>query len=239
MPDTEDRHTPVTPEEQQDRLADRDNNRPERFEDLEPWQAAHALVLEVFKQSAKIDDAYADNIAVPMEKAAIEVPRNIAEGFMRRGSRNKAHYCNLAQVALEGLKYYFALARDLKLGIDTGVLTADADEVSHMLDGLMRQISRMDGGSPERQGGQGGGGNGGGPGGGNRGGRGGRNRRGGRGGGRGPGRGDERGDGRGEPRGEGRGDNRGDNRGEGGADERGPRREADLTTSGDMSHSDA
>ena len=77
-----------------------------------------------------------------MEKAAIEVPKSIAEGFKRRGSRNKAHYYNLSQSALESLRYLLILCRDLKYDIDYDDLAYRGDQVSRMLDGLIRSMTR-------------------------------------------------------------------------------------------------
>lgn len=143
-----------------------ENQRVSSFEQLKVWQEAHALVLRVFAQTPGLPQEQQDGLAMSMERAAVEVPKNIAEGFKRRGSRNKAHYYNLAQSALESLRYFFILCRDLKFDLDYDDLSYRGDQVSRMLDGLMRSMSREEGGR-------------------NRGGRGGRGGR--RGGGRGEG----------------------------------------------------
>src|SRR4051812_33362358 len=126
------------------------------FEDMKVWQEAHALVMRVFEQTPKIPSEQQEGLAVQMERIAIDVPRFIAEGFRRRGSRNKAHYYNLSQSALEGLRYYFILCRDLKYGIDFDDLAYRGDQVARMLDGLVRSMTRGGGGG--RDGGRRGGG---------------------------------------------------------------------------------
>jgi hypothetical protein len=78
-----------------------------------------------------------------MERCAVEVPKSIAEGFKRRGPRNKGHYYNLAQSALESLRYYLILCRDLKFEIDYEDLSYRVDQVGRMLDGLVRSMSRV------------------------------------------------------------------------------------------------
>src|SRR5438046_9450483 len=98
------------------------------FEDMKVWQEAHALVMRLFEQTPKIPQEQQEGLAMAMERAAVDVPRLIAEGFRRRGSRNKAHYYNMSQSALEGLRYYFILCRDLKYALDFDALTYRGDQ---------------------------------------------------------------------------------------------------------------
>ncbi|HYE21306.1 MAG TPA: four helix bundle protein [Tepidisphaeraceae bacterium] len=126
-------------------------DRIQSFEQLKVWQEAHSLVLRVFEITPRIPQEQQDGLAVIMEKAAIEIPKAIAEGFKRRGSRNKAHYYNVAQSSLEGLRYMFILGRDLKYDIQFDDIWTRADQVGRMLDGLIRSMTRT------TQGGDGGG----------------------------------------------------------------------------------
>src|SRR3954466_11091536 len=82
-----------------DRGGDRD--RISSFEQMKVWQEAHAMVLRIFEVTPPIPPEQQEGLAAMMEKAAIEVPKSIAEGFKRRGSRNKAHYYNMAQSGFE------------------------------------------------------------------------------------------------------------------------------------------
>lgn len=138
-----------------------DRERLASFEQMKVWQEAHALVLRVLELTPTLPPDQQDGIALSMEKAAIEVPKAIAEGFRRRGSRNKAHYYNLAQTHLEGLRYFFILCRDLKYGIDYDDYAYRADQVARMLESLVRSVSRGDGRSGGGNGGRGGRGRGG------------------------------------------------------------------------------
>jgi four helix bundle protein len=117
------------------------------FEQMKVWQEAHALVLRIFEVTPRIPQEQQEGLATLMEKAAIEVPKSIAEGFKRRGSRNKAHYYNLSQSALESLRYLLILCRDLKYDIEYEDLAYRGDQVSRMLDGLIRSMTRTGGGA--------------------------------------------------------------------------------------------
>jgi four helix bundle protein len=77
-----------------------------------------------------------------MEAAAVNVPKSIAEGFKRRGPRNKAHFYNMAQSSLESLRYYFILCRDLGFDIGYDDLSYRGDQIARMLDGLIRSMLR-------------------------------------------------------------------------------------------------
>lgn len=123
-------------------IPDMEKERIQSFEQMKVWQEAHRLVLRVFEVTPRIGSDHQEAVAVAMEKVAIEVPRNIAEGFKRRGPRNKAHYYNVAQAALEALRYYCILARDLKHEIDYDELAGRCDQVGRMLDGLVRSMTR-------------------------------------------------------------------------------------------------
>ena len=112
------------------------------FEDMKVWQEAHGLVIKVFQATPKLPSDQQEGLALAMERAAVEIPRYIAEGFKRRGTRNKAHYYDMARSALEGLRYYFILCRDLKHEINYQDLSYRGDQVSRMLDGLVRSMVR-------------------------------------------------------------------------------------------------
>jgi len=141
-------------ESNRDRADRGDRERIGSFEQMKVWQEAHALVLRVFEVTPRIPPEQQEGLAAMMEKAAIEVPKSIAEGFKRRGSRNKAHYYNLSQASLESLRYMLILCRDLKYEIDYDDLAYRGDQVSRMLDGLVRSMTR--GGPGSGSGGRGG-----------------------------------------------------------------------------------
>jgi len=57
----------------------------ERFEQLEVWQVAHNVVLDVYKGSAQLPSEEKFGLISQMRRAAVSVPGNIAEGFKRKG----------------------------------------------------------------------------------------------------------------------------------------------------------
>jgi four helix bundle protein len=110
----------------------------ERFEDLEVWQKAHAFVLDVYRLTNGFPDHEKFGLVSQMRRAAVSVPANIAEGFKKRGKRDKANLYNIAQGSLEELRYYYILSRDLGY-LKSPRAESDAFEViGRMLHSLIR-----------------------------------------------------------------------------------------------------
>jgi four helix bundle protein len=103
------------------------------FQDLLVWQKAHALVLDVYHLTAVFPKHEMFGLCSQMQRAAVSVPANIAEGFKRRGRADKARFMNIAQASLEECRYFLILARDLGYASTGSVLTL-LDETSRFLD---------------------------------------------------------------------------------------------------------
>jgi four helix bundle protein len=112
----------------------------QRFEDLTVWRKAHQLVLEVYRMTASFPKEEKFGLVSQMRRAAVSIPANIAEGFKKTGSRDKANFYNIAQGSLEELRYYLILSTDLGYASDTAVQQATTAEIGKMLHGLIRAV---------------------------------------------------------------------------------------------------
>lgn len=121
---------------------DRRRERIDSFEKMKVWQEAHQLTLKVFGVTPNLPAEQQAGLALQMEQAAVAVPKSIAEGFKRRGPRNKAHFYNIAQTSLEALRYYLILCRDLGYDVSYDDLSYRGDQIARMLDGLIRSMMR-------------------------------------------------------------------------------------------------
>ncbi len=103
------------------------------------WQKAHAWVLLVYRMSEgfPVKENYA--LTSQLRRAAMSVPANIAEGFKKRGTRDKLRYYNIAQGSLEESRYFLILSRDLGYA-DIQEAYAGLEEVSRMLEAYHRTI---------------------------------------------------------------------------------------------------
>src|SRR4051794_38295652 len=109
------------------------------FEDLIVWQKAHAWVLSVYRLSDGFPAKELYSLTSQLRRAAISVPANIAEGFKKRGVRDKARFFNIAQGSLEESRYFLILARDLGYGA-SAIIFDNLIEVSRLLDGYHKTI---------------------------------------------------------------------------------------------------
>ena len=112
----------------------------EKFEQLDAWREAHSLVLQIYRAARCLPGDERYGLAAQMRRAAVSIPANIAEGFKRRGSRDKVHFYNISQSSLEELRYYVILCRDLDYLADVETLSNSADHVGRLLTGLVRAV---------------------------------------------------------------------------------------------------
>ncbi|HKI77739.1 MAG TPA: four helix bundle protein [Ignavibacteriaceae bacterium] len=84
-----------------------------KFTDLIVWDKAHKFVLQVYKDTKHFPREESFGLTSQFRRAAVSVPANIAEGFRRRGKKDKIRILNISEGSLEECKYYLILARDL------------------------------------------------------------------------------------------------------------------------------
>ena len=111
------------------------------FEDLLVWQKAHAYVLDIYKMTESFPRSELFGLTSQMRRAAISVPANIAEGFKKRGPRDKVRVLNIGQGSLDESLYYLILSNDLHYA-DALTLRPRLDEISKMLEGYIQAIER-------------------------------------------------------------------------------------------------
>ena len=107
----------------------------ENFEDLKIWQDARSSLLEIYQIFANCRDyAFRDQI----QRAAVSVMNNIAEGFERRTRKDFAHFLDLAKGSAGEVRSMLYPAEDLSY--------ASTDAASHLREryrGLARSIGAL------------------------------------------------------------------------------------------------
>jgi len=121
-------------------IGDKRQGKLERFEDLKVWQKAHQLVLEIYKITKDFPSEEKFALISQIRRASVSTPANIAEGFKKRGKRDKVHFYNIAQGSLEELRYYLILSKDLGYIKNNLNLMSKIAEVSKMLQGLINAV---------------------------------------------------------------------------------------------------
>jgi four helix bundle protein len=108
------------------------------FRQLNVWQKAHQLVLDIYDLTKKFPKEEKTELVVQIRNAAMTIPVKIAEGFMLRSPRDKENAYKISQRSLEALKYYLILSGDLNYMKDTQEILLSVEEVGRMLTGLVR-----------------------------------------------------------------------------------------------------
>lgn len=110
-----------------------------KFTELTVWQKAHAFVLGVYKLTKSFPKEETFGLTSQIRRAAISIPANIAEGYRRKGKKDKVHFFNISESSLEEVKYYLILVEDLNYckSADLFVLS---EEVGKLLNSYSKKI---------------------------------------------------------------------------------------------------
>jgi four helix bundle protein len=110
-----------------------------RFEELIVWQRAKELAVSIYQvYGASKDYGFRDQI----QRAAVSIMNNIAEGFGRKGNKEFTHYLYIAKGSCAEVRSMLYLAEELKYTTPkvTVELRMRTEDISNMLAGLIRSL---------------------------------------------------------------------------------------------------
>ena len=109
------------------------------FEDLEVWQRGCRLTVDAFKAFRVCKEF---TLKDQIQRAALSVPSNIAEGAERGSNKDFGHFLNIAKGSCGELRTQLYIARklDFVTKSDAEKLVAESKELSAMLEGLRRSV---------------------------------------------------------------------------------------------------
>jgi len=116
-------------------------DRASSFEDLVVWQKSHALVLDIYTLTDSFPKSEQFGLTSQMRRAVYSIPSNIAEGFAKRGIKDKLRFYNISQGSIQELKYFIILTADLAYHDSKVLLMNKVNEVGKMLSGYVSKIS--------------------------------------------------------------------------------------------------
>lgn len=108
------------------------------FEKLEVWQLAKNLVVEIHKLTKTFPKEELFGMVSQMNRAALSVASNIAEGSSRKSSKDKAHFYEISYGSLMELISQLIIARELDFinKDDFGIIRPKFFEISNKLNAL-------------------------------------------------------------------------------------------------------
>ena len=114
------------------------------YRDLIAWQKARALVREVYQLTANFPVGERFGLVSQMDRAAVSIPSNIAEGYGRATTQDYLHFLRIARGSAFELETQLVLAGDLGLCTAEEVtkLATTLHEVIRVLQGLMAALER-------------------------------------------------------------------------------------------------
>jgi four helix bundle protein len=113
------------------------------YRDLIVWQKSMALVVAVYELVKELPAEERYGLVSQMQRAAVSIPSNIAEGKMRGTRKDYVHFLRIAhgsgaelETQLERSQRLYRISDDMFLRASTVV-----DEIMRMLNVMIRKLS--------------------------------------------------------------------------------------------------
>jgi four helix bundle protein len=112
------------------------------FRTLKVWEKAHVLTLAVYKVTEKFPKQELYALTNQIQRAAVSIPTNIAEGCGKDSEAELKRYFVIAMGSSSELEYLLLLARDLKYIPEDSQqsLNNDLTEVRRMLNAFIQKL---------------------------------------------------------------------------------------------------
>ena len=118
----------------------------EKFEDLPIWQAARTLTKEIYLLTGSNSFRGDTGLRSQIQRAAVSIVSNIAEGFERRSDREFIHFLNIAKASAGEVRAQLYVSLDIgylneqqQIQLNKSVL-----ELCSQIAGLMRYLENKD-----------------------------------------------------------------------------------------------
>lgn len=112
--------------------------------DLKVWQLAMDLVTDVYAITKLFPDSEKFGLASQMQRAAVSVPSNIAEGAGRESDADFMRFLVIARGSLSELETQVLISQRLGYVDDVNGLLSKIKEIFMLLKGLIRKVKSSD-----------------------------------------------------------------------------------------------
>ena len=107
----------------------------EKFEDLEVWQEAMRIVLDIYRNFSDCKDyGFRDQI----QRASVSIPSNISEGYDRQSNKEYIHFLYIARGSCAELRTQLYLS--LKLGFIKKTVALELIEKTHKISAMLYNL---------------------------------------------------------------------------------------------------
>ena len=108
--------------------------------DLKVWQKSMELVLRVYKITRDLPNSEKYGLISQMQRSAVSVPSNIAEGAGRSSPKEYVRFLDIAKGSLSELETQLIIMNDLYQYDTTEMVEGDLKLIRVMLTNLQRSI---------------------------------------------------------------------------------------------------
>lgn len=114
------------------------------FTDLVVWKESHKLVIDVYKISKKYPSSEVYGLTNQTRRCVVSITSNVAEGFSRRGKKEKIQFYYTAKGSLTELHNQLIIAKDVRYisEVDFKILVEQITKVGKLLTGLIRSANK-------------------------------------------------------------------------------------------------
>ena len=106
------------------------------FTQLDAWKKSRQVAQLIFSLTEKFPRDQQFTLTSQMQRAAMSIGSNIAEGFGRRAPKDKAHFYTISKGSAEELLHFLCIAKD------RNYLRGD-EEVWNLLDDVGAMLRRL------------------------------------------------------------------------------------------------
>ncbi len=113
------------------------------YKNLDIWKRSISLSIEIYELTEKFPNFEKFGLAGQMQRAAVSVPSNIAEGYGRHSDREFYHFLGIAKGSLNELQtqLYIAAGRGYISPEQTEKVDSEIDEIGSMLHGFIKKLA--------------------------------------------------------------------------------------------------
>lgn len=101
------------------------------YRDLTVWQKSFVLVEDIYKLTAKLPNEEKYGLASQMQRAAVSIPSNIAEGQQRGGAKEFRQFLLIARGSAAELSTQVELAQKI-FGLNAETLLDEIEQIQKM-----------------------------------------------------------------------------------------------------------
>lgn len=115
------------------------------FTDLDTWKEGHKFVLMIYEATETFPQSELYGLTDQLRRAAVSITSNIAEGFRRKGIKDKMKYYRMSLSSLTETQNQLLIGRDVHyLTLETfQKIAAQSVSVGKLLNGLLSATKKM------------------------------------------------------------------------------------------------